>query len=209
MRINLLRPRPAPKPSAPTVWRPELADLRRAELLLDQQFWLFGRDVILPPQNALVEYGLRRHPKPQGRQDGSCYANRTRKGTVLALWGFGAYFAAEHGVLVTRRSWTPLVSDVVLNPVGVWSPDELPVRAAQAVDAPFVLPLLARLCRWFAQYEEWILSVRPAGYDVRSLSGWPRIVIPRSDMAGEWRELALELESQIAQHVDDSLESVA
>ena len=209
MRIKLLRPRPSPKPSAPAVWHPELLDLRRAEMLLDQQFWLFGRDVNLSPKNALVEYGLCRHPKPKGRQDGSCYANRTRTGTVLALWGFGVYLAEQQGVLVTRRSLTPFVSDVPLSPVGFWSPGELPVRVAKAADVPIVLPLLARLCRWFAQYEEWILSVRPQGYDVRSLSGWTRIVIPRIDMAGEWRSLALELETQITQRVDDSLESVA
>jgi len=179
-------------------------------MLLEQQFWLFGRDVILSPRNALVEYGLRRHAKPQGRQDGSCYANRTRQGTVLALWGFGAYFAEQQGVLITRRSLTPLVSEMALDPVGVWSPDELLVRAAHAADASFALPLLARLCRWFAQYEEWILTVRPVGYDIRSLTGWHKIVVPRINMAAVWRELAAEMESLISPTADNPRrESVA
>lgn len=181
-------------------WHPEFADRKTFEMLLDQQFWCFGRDITLAPRNALVEYGFVRHPKPRGNYDGSCYAQRSRQGTVLALWGFGVYFANQHGILLTRRSSCPFLSDHVLNPVGVWSPSDLTVRSPGMGDAPIVLPLMARLCRWFSQYETWILAERPKNFGKLSLDGWMKIVMPRSEMAAAWEAFALELEELIGRN---------
>lgn len=183
--------------SAAITWQPEFMDRPRFEALVDQQFWCFGRDIVLSPRNALVEYGFVRHPKPRGSYDGSCYSQRTRQGTVLALWGFGVYFASAQGILLTRRSSLPLLSDTCLNPVGLWSPADLTVRAPGPDDVPVVLPLLVRLCRWFAQYETWILSQRPKSYGAHSLDGWMKVVMPRCDMAEAWNAIALELEPAV------------
>lgn len=197
MLKSLRRTRSRKPAMIPAAWRPVLADPRAAESLLDQQFWCFGRDIVLSPRNSLMEYGFARHPKPRGRQDGSCYAQRTRQGTVLALWGFGVYFAQGSGILLMRRTFCPLVSDTALNPTGVWLPGDLAVRPATAADAAFALPLLGRLCRWFGQYETWILSQRDKGYGRLSLEGWSKVAMPRSKMAAAWDALALEFEQQI------------
>lgn len=192
--LKVLNHRRPKRQTSHTSWQPEFRDRRAFEMLLDQQFWCFGRDITLAPRNALVEYGFVRHPKPRGSYDGSCYAQRSRQGTVLALWGFGVYFAHEQGILLTRRSSCPLVSDQALDPTGVWSPPDLRVRSSALDDAPVVLPLMARLCRWFAQYETWILAQRPKSFGKLSLDGWKREVMPRSEMALAWEAFALELE---------------
>lgn len=184
---SLFSKRPATAP-----WRPAILEPQRIERLLDQQFWCFGRDIAQGPENLLVRYGLNRYPR-RDSTDGSGYANRTRCGTILALWGFGVYLSEGTGILLRRDSLVTWIVDDPQWPLQDWTPETFPKRAAAPDDYAAALALLAKLFRWFANYESWVQSTRPASYGVDSLNGWHRVVMPRGEMANAWREHAREL----------------
>lgn len=143
--------------------------LQKLQRLFDQQMWALGRDVTRPGDNLLAQRGfLRQAPAPGAATSGVW---RLEEGGLrLELSSVGARLSTEGRSVYLDRE--PLA------------------RQLRGVDP---VPL-ARLLRWFADYERWV-EARAAGWRAQSLaqrSRPPAFAAPA--MAEQWESFARQLE---------------
>ncbi|MFV0444258.1 MAG: hypothetical protein ACK5Q5_11875 [Planctomycetaceae bacterium] len=166
---------------------------RFAERLFSQQLWFWGRDIVHPAGNLLLEYGFTRHRPPGGRRDGSTCYRLDVDGRHIALWGFGAFYGERRlgGLYVNRHRFMPRWGMVESLALGVHSPDDLP-----SLDRPRSLKhwkQAHRLCRrlmvWMADYETWIRRRLGSEFRERCLSQWLDPCVAADAMTTAWRLL--------------------
>jgi hypothetical protein len=76
--------------------------------LLDHQCWVFGRDVLNPENNLLLENGFTQVRCPEGGLTQYELRDGLDKNSHVFLWGFGAFFGSEgEGIFLTRSAFTP------------------------------------------------------------------------------------------------------
>ena len=159
--------------------------------LLNQQFWLFGRDVVAASGNRLVEYGgVRAAADRRGKS--ACYRMPCGCGGELLLWGFGAALTCpRHGVCFLPRFGT-----VVLAPTrpatldGREAPDRF-IGWQPAEEGG--RELFARFAEWFADYEADVRRRHGLAARRADLEGWRELrkpVIEPERIAEEWRTAA-------------------
>ncbi len=165
--------------------------------LLDQQLWVWGKDVYAEQGNALIRHGFTRCGCPDD-QNGSTQYRRVADGLEVRLWGFGLYWApTDHawGVLLRRYAAGPVVLPVERMPEHAWKAAHLPrPLALNAGSARCALGLVAGACTWIAAYECWAWATLGARHRRAVLAAWHKArIVPAGRMSAAWRRLARAL----------------
>lgn len=159
-------------------------------VLLDQQFWCWGRDVRHPSGNLLTRYGFRRiaAQDPTGTTsyvyDLSCERRVGLRRASLVYHEAGA-----GALMIWRGAFVPRLVH--------WERDaELPAEccpdeAAQPEgenESRRIRYLQAGLALWITSYEDWIADVAGAGYRDRCADEWPRSIVSGRDLGAAWAD---------------------
>ncbi len=89
---------------------------RRGNALLNQQCWIWGRDVRNVEGNLLLAYGFEQFRRPGDAVGGTAYKldlSDDRASRSLILWGFGLYYASADfggGIFMNRFNFSPKLS---------------------------------------------------------------------------------------------------
>ena len=186
--------------------------------MLEQQCWLWGRDVRYSAGNLLLAYGFERARPPQGTIGASAYQLRLLadeshpRERLVALWGFGLWYGEWTldsdgalgeigGIFIGRAEFGPCWSARVMPPANVWSPAPLnaATRAPQGChERRQARQLLAGALNWIADYESWALARVGHAERARQLDAWRQArgtPTPPAEFAPAWRALAGRLQN--------------
>ena len=175
------------------------ARLRRGQELLHRQCWNWGRDIVRPDGNLLLEAGFLQRRPPEGEAGSSCYTLALPDRDSLMLWGFGLlYGTPREGCVFLNRylfrpRWLPL--ETVQEPI--WKPGMIPT--AQTPPSPRVpVDLTVAAIRRIADYEEWALARCGLEYRCAILreEDRPAEQLPPQKLPEAWRALADVIDSQ-------------
>jgi hypothetical protein len=171
--------------------------VRRAERLLHDQCWCWGRDVERAEGNLLLEFGFRRVRTPEGR---TFAYELDRAGEQVVLAGAGLCYAAAEvadAALLGRYNARPRLLPRAEVDTEQWAQVGASIfqSAGQRDEAsPGSRLLLAGAVRWIAGYEAWVREVAGVGYRARCLSSWPSASVSADRMVEEWQALLDELQ---------------
>ena len=172
---------------------------RKGQQLLDRQCWNWGRDIVRPEGNLLLEAGFLRRRPPEGEAGSSCYTLALPDGESLMLWGFGLLYGTTRkgGVYLNRYQFRPfwLPPETVQEPI--WKPDTIPT-AQTPPSARVPVDLTVAAIRRIADYEEWVLARCGLEYRRTVLRQWKRSskrMVPQA-LPEAWRSLADEIDGQ-------------
>ena len=175
------------------------ASRRKGQVLLHRQCWNWGRDIVRPEGNLLLEAGFLKRRPPEGEVGSSCYTLALPDGDRLMLWGFGLLYgtSGKGGVHLNRYQFRPvwLPSETLHEPI--WKPDTIP--AAQTPPSPRVpVDLTVAAIRRIADYEEWALAHCGLEYRRAVLRQWkrPSERLPPQALPQAWRALADAIDGQ-------------
>ncbi len=174
--------------------------LQKAITLLNQQCWCWGRDILRPEGNWLVEIGFTRlEPPPEFKESSSVYQMSLPNDCLVVLRGFGVFFgqAPLGSVFLHRFEFLPQFSRTSAPSCPAWTDEQLPETE---------LPgdcnrnerglLLLKLIDWIQQYEINVERRLGLGYRRQTLAKWndgKRLVIPAESIAAQWRRLSIEI----------------
>lgn len=103
--------------------------LNQAIALLSQQCWCWGRDILRPQGNWLLETGFERFRPPEKYRDrGSVYQMLLPDDRLIILRGFGVLFGQIEfgGVYLPRFEFTPRYTKLWPPESPSWTTAELP-----------------------------------------------------------------------------------
>lgn len=156
--------------------------------LLDQQLWVWGKDIHAAGGNALVRFGFQRCACPEDQSGGTQY-RLTTQDVDTWMWGFAVCWTPMRSpvsVLLRRYAPEPIVLKACQIPDHVWKPAQLPADLGACPAA-----LVADLCDWIAAYERWAWPTLGAAHRRTAIAAWHKLrVIPAGRMAGAWARLA-------------------
>ena len=169
---------------------------RTGQQLLHRQCWNWGRDIVRPEGNLLLEAGYLRQRPPEGEAGSSCYTLTLPDGGRLRLWGFGILYGTPQkgGVYLNRYRFRPvwLPAELIQRPI--WRPDMIPTRhKSPSLRIPVDLTVAA--IRRIADYEAWVLAQCGLEYRRAVLRQWnrPSGPPPPETLPQAWRTLADEI----------------
>ena len=175
------------------------ASRRTGQRLLDRQCWYWGRDIVHPEGNLLLEAGFLKRRPPAGEVGSSCYTLSFPDGGSLLLWGFGLLYGtlSKGSVYLNRYQFRPawLPSEKVREPI--WKPTAIP--PAQTPPSPCIpVDLTVAAIRRIADYEEWVLARCGLEYRRAVLRQWKRPYkrVPPQAVPQAWRALADAIDGQ-------------
>ncbi|MCY3630033.1 MAG: hypothetical protein OXI05_11595 [Bacteroidota bacterium] len=178
-----------------------ISDPRRrvGQELLHQQCWNWGRDIVRPEGNLLLEAGFLRRRPPEGEAGSSCYTLVLPDGDRFTLWGFGVLYGMPltGGVYLNRYQfcpvWVPL--EVIYRPV--WTSDMIPTGQVPP-SLRITVDLTVAAIRHIADYEEWVLASYGLEYRCAVLRQWerPSGQLPPQALPEAWRTLADAIDRQ-------------
>ena len=170
--------------------------------LLSQQVWCWGRDIIRPEGNWLIEVGFERIPPPQDRGEcASAYTLSLPSGRTVSLRGFGTFYGnvACGGIFWPRFEFDPLFTTQGKLDCPPWTQADLP-----ALDAPTeeqrhaCQTLVLELIDWIYEYECHVIDNLGIQYRRATLRKWDngsRPFTPAEEYASAWRGLSQSLSS--------------
>lgn len=168
-------------------------------ILLDQQMWCWGRDVVRPEGNALLEYGFRRRRPPEGLMAASAYVLCPNPGQELRLWGFGLLWTEEEtgSLFLRRRRFSPRLVSGPEAFEEVWRAEQTPATLRPRSESDHVLTrrLLKDAFSWIAGYERWAQRTLGADYRELCVTTWRKKSVPAPEMARCWERLARSLQA--------------
>lgn len=189
--------------AGPTLDDAELSadELRRdAVVLLSQQCWCWGQDVIRPDGNWLVEIGFERHPPPPELSNcSSVYLLRLPEGCNVVLRGFGVFYGRRGvgGVFLPRFEFSPRFSEEASLRSPPWDETELTrLPAPTSHDRDRCLALLLELIDWIQQYESQVADRLGVAYREQTLANWhngERRTVPAAEFPAAWRDLGCRI----------------
>jgi len=169
----------------------------RAQRLLHDQCWVWGRDVERPDGNLLVEFGFVRVPNSEGR---TFAYDLERAGERVILAGAGLCYASADSpmaALLGRYDVQPRLLLRTEVDVARWAtvgPGVFQNAGAHDEASPFGRLLLAGAVRWIASYEAWVRQVAGVEYRAECLATWPGASVSADGIVEAWGALLAELE---------------
>lgn len=174
--------------------------IQQAVGLLSQQCWCWGRDVLRPGGNWLLEIGSERiEPPADGEDCSSVYSLQLPGDRRVVLRGFGVFFgdAQRGGVFLPRYEFEPKYTTQLELECPPWSGDDLPelrvpARSQRGVCAALVLELLD----WIRHYEVDVVERLGIEYRRATLLKWnngKRHFTPAESVASAWRTLSIQV----------------
>lgn len=178
----------------PSAW------IRRAQNLLHDQCWSWGRDVDRLDGNLLVQFGFERVPNAEGRtfaydlrSDDQCQGER------VVLAGAGRCYTAAGSpaaALLGRYDVCPrLIRRAAIDLAG-WAaigPSVFQSKGERSARSPLARELLAGALGWIASYEAWVRQVAGPEYRAECLASWSRASVSADRIVEEWESLLSEL----------------
>jgi hypothetical protein len=168
---------------------------RLASMLLDQQMWCWGRDIVRGEGNLLVQFGFRKERPPANVVGCTAYILTPFPGCQLVLWGFGFFFglASSGGMFLRRYEFNPVWAAIQELPAIVWCADALPVfHAPQSPrECRWTQRLLTAAVKWIAGYEQWVLDSVGIDYRRSCLRQWHKKAVPAELVADAWRRIGV------------------
>jgi len=172
--------------------------VRRAEQLLHDQCWCWGRDVERPEGNLLVEFGFRRVPSPEGR---TFAYDLDRAGERVILAGAGLCYAAPgstQAALLGRYDVRPRLLPRGEIDTAQWATVGASVfqsTGARDETSSTSRLLLTGAVQWIGAYEAWVRRIAGVDYRNACLASWPRASVVADRIVEEWEALLAELEA--------------
>jgi len=174
--------------------------IKHAVGLLSQQAWCWGRDVLRPAGNWLLEIGFTRLRPPAERKDcPSVYVLELPHGRCVLLRGFGAFYGDRElgGVFLPRHEFQPRYTTLATLDCPPWSDEDLPELSPPTESqrsACVSLPLA--LIDWIRGYVVQIVERLGIEYRRQTLAQWnngKRPFTPAEKFASAWRELSIQV----------------
>ena len=172
----------------------------RGILLLSQEIWCWGRDILRPEGNFLQEIGFHRIKPPEGHDEcSSVYSLELPGDRVVVLRGFGVFYGDRRlgGVFLPRYEFRPQYTKVARLDAQPWLyadlPDMHPPTQRQLASCAV---LTLGLIDWIRSYEVKIAELLGVGYRRSTLVQWDngeRPIILAEDMPREWRSLGIAM----------------
>ncbi len=176
--------------------------LRQAVNLLSQQVWCWGRDILRPEGNWLLEIGFDRIEPPVDRKDcPSMYTLAMPRKQCVVLRGFGVFYGdgQRGGVFLPRYEFQPRYTVQATLDCPPWSRADLPkLNPPTASQQKACATLTLDLINWIWRYETNIVERLGIEYRQSTLLKWDdgtRPFVPAGNIASAWRELSVQLTS--------------
>lgn len=161
--------------------------------LVDQQFWLFGQDVVADEGNRLLAFGGERLAATQ-RGKAACYRLpiSLHANAYLYLWGFGALHTVDGSAVAFLQRATGKIKQP---PVA-----RQPATYEHATAENFLKwktatvqsdCLLRPIAQWIAAYERWVRDFYGAETRRDNVSSWDALKKPTTDpdlLAEDWQQ---------------------
>jgi len=168
--------------------------------LLSQQTWCWGRDILRPEGNWLLEIGFARLGPPADRQDcSSVYVLELPRRRCVVLRGFGVFYGDPErgGVFLPRYEFQPRYTTQARLDCPPWSDADLPelsppTESQRNACASLTLDLID----WIRSYEVGIAGRLGIEYRRQTLTKWDngkRPFTPAERFASAWRELSFQV----------------
>lgn len=184
--------------------------LQHAIGLLSQQVWCWGRDILRPDGNWLLEIGFDRLRPPSERKDcASVYSLELPHGRRIVLRGFGVFYGDDErgGVFLPRYEFQPRYTALPKLDCPPWSDEDLPsLRPPGDSQRNVCAGLTLAMIDWIRSYEVNIIQQLGIEYRRQTLTKWnngKRPFTPAEKFASAWRELSF----QVAANFDSYLKS--
>lgn len=170
--------------------------VQHALVLLNQQIWCWGCDILRLEGNWLLEVGFTRIEPPADRDSSSSvYSLGLPNGRSIVLRGFGVFYGDHRygGIFLPRFEFNPRYTKEATLQRPPWSDSDLrglklPKNSQRTACANLTLDLFD----WIRSYEVEVAERLGIEYRNASLEKWDngdRKVIPGEEMAREWRLL--------------------
>jgi hypothetical protein len=183
---------------------------RMASMLLDQQMWCWGRDIVRGEGNLLVQFGFRKERGPANVTGCTAYILAPCPGCQLVLWGFGLFFGlrSSGGMFLRRYEFNPLWTTTQELPTIVWCVDALPAFHApqSAQERQCMQRLLTAAVNWIASYEQWVLDSVGIDYRRCCLRQWHKKAVPAEFVTDEWRRIAVNSQELTVATSDEAMD---
>ena len=170
--------------------------IRRALALLNQQLWCWGRDILRPEGNWLLEIGFRRIEPPAERlKSSSVYTLELPNGRSVILRGFGSFYGCSErgGVFLHRYTFPPNYTRLTSLESPPWDVEDLPEwNRPTDSQSNNLAALTLDMIDWIQNYEERIVKDLGLEYRRSILSCWKHAkdpIIPAEEMANAWKML--------------------
>ena len=168
--------------------------------LFSQQIWCWGRDILRPEGNWLIEIGFDRIEPPEDRKEcSSVYSLELPQGRCIVLRGFGVFYGDLYhgGVFLPRYDFRPKYTPQATLESPPWSDADLPSLnpPTDSTQASCVI-LTSDLIEWIRAYEMNIVEMLGADYRRATLLDWEngkRLTIPAEEMASAWQQLGVSV----------------
>ena len=171
---------------------------KQAVSLLSQQIWCWGRDILRPEGNWLLEFGFQRIAAPANRERcSSVYTLELPQGRRVVLRGFGVFYGDDSlgGVFLPRFEFGPRYSAPATLERPPWSVADLPnLSAPNLAQRSACTSLTLDLIDWIRTYEVTIVERLGIEYRQSTLLSWDsgkRPVTPAEEMPCAWRLLGV------------------
>ena len=168
--------------------------------LLSQQAWCWGRDVLRPEGNWLLEVGFDRIEPPADRKDcSSVYSLELPHQRCVVLRGFGVFYGhgQRGGVFLPRYEFAPRYTTAPTLECPPWSDEDLPdLNPPTELQRNVCASLVLDLIDWIRSYEVNVVQRLGIEYRRRALVKWnngERPFIPAEKIASAWRELSFQV----------------
>lgn len=185
---------------AETVDSTQLSFNRHLIGLMSQQLWCWGRDIVRPDGNWLLQSGFDRTAPPTDRENcSSVYTLSLAPNRTIVLRGFGVFYGNSKwgGVFWPRFESHPLFTSKSKLDRLPWSDCELPELVFPAEDQRVkTRALTLELIAWIHQYETNIIDKLGIEYRESTLETWNdgrRSVTPADKIAAAWQALSQNL----------------
>ncbi|MFI4876359.1 MAG: hypothetical protein ACIALR_13500 [Blastopirellula sp. JB062] len=174
---------------------------RHAVDLFNQQCWCWGRDVLRPEGNWLLERGFDKLQPPPERKEcaSSVYQLSLSRGRCVILRGFGAFYGDRElgGIFVSRTNFAPCYMSQATLDRPPWSNTDLPrSEPITPTNRRRYSRLLLGLIDWIFEYETDVADRLGLPYREETLFPWTQrksVSIPAERFASSWRELSLKI----------------
>ncbi|MEM8874216.1 MAG: hypothetical protein AAGD32_08135 [Planctomycetota bacterium] len=171
---------------------------KQAACLLNQQIWCFGRDIMRPEGNWLIELGFERF-EPPAKLEGcpSIYMLNLPEGRCVVLRGFGIFYGdPQRGVVFLQRyEFAPRFTPHATLKRMPWTvADVRGLRAPTACRRTVCASLTVDAIDWMRSYEADVIERLGLTYRRSTLANWDndkRPVMAAEAMVPAWRKLSV------------------
>ncbi len=168
--------------------------------LLCQQAWCWGRDILRPQGNWLLDIGFAKLEPPADREEcSSVYSLELPCGRCIVLRGFGVFYGDDRrgAIFLPRYDFRPGYTEEAKLRCPPWSTEDLPcLSLPNKYQRNACVSLTLDLVDWIRSYEVNIVECLGIEYRRRTLVKWDngeRPFTPAEKFASAWRELSFQI----------------